>query len=83
MCASEGTAGECQPCEEALELDRIALVRVDNAEIGVIACLGHLRRVALALEQLEALEKYLPPLPDLPAETFDARVRVVPGVTPS
>jgi hypothetical protein len=70
-------AGDCAPCEEALELDRIAVLVIDEAEIAVIACPRHLGRVVLAIELLEEREKYHPTDPPTP-EQLDRRVRAMP-----
>jgi hypothetical protein len=48
--------GLCQLCEDALALDQIALVKLGNAEVAVIACDRHLRRITLAIEIVEAVE---------------------------
>lgn len=62
-----GHAQGCQPCQDAIDLDQIALVKFEgDAEIAVIACDEHLRRLVLAIELLEAFEKVeqitIPPL---------------------
>lgn len=58
----------CRPCENAIALDQVATLQLENAEIAVIACDEHLRRVVLALEVLEAVEAVeqftIPPLAD-------------------
>lgn len=56
----------CGACAEAVELDQVAIVRLDDAEIAVIACPEHMPRVVLAIETLSALERSIgdrvPPL---------------------
>jgi len=47
----------CAGCEAAIELDQVATILFENAELAVIACDTHLRRIVLAIEVLEALEE--------------------------
>ena len=80
--------GGCQACADSIDLDETALVLVDGAEVAVIACDTHLRRVALAIELLECQEAVLtdvmrapagmwvPPLVDV---AFEARLAAAPN----
>lgn len=70
----------CERCRDAIELDQVAVVRFENdAEIAVIACDEHLRRLVLAMEVHAAFETAhrltIPPLIDL---VFAERVPVQP-----
>lgn len=77
---------ECIACQDAIALDETALVLVDGGqpvvtgEVAIIACDTHLRRLVLALEVLDALERVerfqIPPLVD-PA--FEARLAAIPN----
>jgi hypothetical protein len=74
---------DCDPCAAAIAGERIALVLIDETEVGVLACRHHLERVALALELLEQGEKYQPS-PTPPGGTnamLARRVIVVPELT--
>lgn len=78
----------CADCAEAIELDQIAIVAIPGApapfsltpaEAGVITCERHLRRVALALELLAAMEATLAAeLPGLVDVSYRDRVIVEP-----
>ncbi|HEY1622137.1 MAG TPA: hypothetical protein VGG25_31255 [Streptosporangiaceae bacterium] len=73
------TVSDCQDCEDALELDQIALVKLGNAEIGVIACEWHLRRITLAIETVEAVENAThAQIPPLVKEVHEARLSAWP-----
>ena len=75
----------CRACADSLQLDETAIVLVDGhdmpdgAEVAVIACDAHLRRVVLALEVLDAVEAVeqfeIPPLVDV---AFEARLTAKP-----
>lgn len=71
---------DCRACQDSISLDETALVLVDGAEVAVIGCDTHLRRVVLALEVLQALETIehfqIPPLVDV---AFEARLAVAPN----
>lgn len=71
-----------EECGNAIALDQLALVYFGGAEIAVIACDYHLRRVVLALDVLEALEQVeqieIPALVDV---AFRARLNVEPERT--
>lgn len=71
---------DCRACKDSIDLDETALVLVDEAaEVLVAGCDAHLRRVVLALEVLDALEKAerfeVPPLIDV---VFKARLTAEP-----
>jgi hypothetical protein len=69
----------CAGCEEAIELDQVAIISLDDAQPAIIACDKHLRRLVLALEVLDALEQAerftIPPLVDV---AYTARLKVNP-----
>jgi hypothetical protein len=71
------TAG-CEPCAAAVSGEQVALVAIDDTEVGVLACPKHLDRVALAFEVLAMLEKYHP-TPE-PENGYAHRIIVRPEV---
>jgi hypothetical protein len=80
---------DCPACREALELDRVTIVRLGTGEIALLACPEHLNRMLLAIETLEGLERTLietgvlgEPLPPLPQALVNDRTIVRPEITP-
>lgn len=78
---------DCVACQDSIALDETALVLVDGAEVAVIGCDTHLRRVVLALAVLQAQETVtaevmgqpgieIPPLVDV---AFEARLAAKPN----
>ena len=71
---------DCRACSDSIDLDEVALVLVDGAEVAVIGCDTHLRRVVLALEVLDALETIEQfTIPQLVDVVFEARLRGIPN----
>lgn len=80
---------DCPRCREALEFDRITIVRLGKGEVALLACPEHLNRMLLAVEMLEGLERTLrqtgvldDPLPPLPQALVNDRTIVRPEIAP-
>lgn len=80
MAGKRGSAPACVPCDDAIVLDQLAIIKLEDAELGVIACETHLRRLVLALDVLDAVEAVeaftIPPLADV---AFRDRLVVEPN----